>query len=128
MADVNRGDRPLSPHLSVYRFYITMIMSITNRAAGVALAGGGLLVVWWLVAAATGPEYFAVIDGLMTSVLGDLVMTGMVLALWWHFFGGLRHLYWDTGRGFDLETANKLAWGSAIAPVVMTLITLLAIR
>ncbi|MGB0497640.1 MAG: succinate dehydrogenase, cytochrome b556 subunit [Rubricella sp.] len=68
------------------------------------------------------------IDGLMTSVLGDLVMTGMVLALWWHFFGGLRHLYWDTGRGFDLETANKLAWGSAIAPVVMTLITLLAIR
>lgn len=124
MADVNRGTRPLSPHLSVYRFYITMAASITNRIAGVALAGGGLLLVWWLLAAATSPEYFALVDGLMTSLLGDLVMVGMGLALWWHFFGGLRHLYWDSGKGFDLPTANKLSLYSMVGAVVMTIFTL----
>jgi succinate dehydrogenase / fumarate reductase cytochrome b subunit len=127
MADVNRGNRPLSPHLDIYRFYITMIASITNRIAGVALAGGAALLVWWLMAAATSPSYFAFVDGLMTSILGDIVMIGMALALWWHFFGGLRHLYWDTGRGFDLPTANKLSLYSIIAAPVMTVITILIV-
>ncbi|MEL6582454.1 MAG: succinate dehydrogenase, cytochrome b556 subunit [Pseudomonadota bacterium] len=127
MADVNRGNRPLSPHLSVYRFYITMLASITNRIAGVALAGGGVLLVVWLMAAATSPSVFAFVDGLMTSILGDLVMVGMALALWWHFFGGLRHLYWDTGRGFDLNTANRLSLYSIIAAPVMTAFTILVV-
>lgn len=127
MADVNRGNRPLSPHLDIYRFYITMIASITNRIAGVALAGGAALLVWWLMAAATSPAYFAFVNGLMTSLVGDLVMIGMTLALWWHFFGGLRHLYWDTGRGFDLPTANRLSLYSIIAAPVMTAVTVLMV-
>jgi succinate dehydrogenase / fumarate reductase cytochrome b subunit len=127
MADVNRGNRPLSPHLGIYHPYITMIASITNRIAGVGLAVGAFLAVWWLLAAATDAAYFAVVDGLVTSILGDIVMLGSLFALWWHFFGGLRHLYWDTNRGFNLEVANKLSLYSMIGAVVMTIISLLII-
>ena len=127
MADVNRGNRPLSPHLGIYRFYITMLASITNRIAGVALAGGGALLVLWLLAAASSPELFNLVNGLMTTILGDIVMIGMALALWWHFFGGLRHLYWDTGRGFDLRTANRLSLYSIIAAPLMTVLTVVVV-
>lgn len=127
MADVNRGNRPLSPHLGIYHPYITMIASITNRIAGVGLAVGAFLTVWWLLAAATGPEYFGTVNGLVTSILGDLVMLGSLFALWWHFFGGLRHLYWDTNRGFNIEMANKLSLYSMVAAVVMTAVSLMII-
>ncbi|MEE8454346.1 MAG: succinate dehydrogenase, cytochrome b556 subunit, partial [Limibaculum sp.] len=73
MADVNRGKRPLSPHLQIYRPQLTMVLSIFHRMTGVGLALGAVLVVWWLIAAATGPEYFATVDGLLTSWVGLLV-------------------------------------------------------
>ncbi len=127
MADVNRGNRPLSPHLTVYRMPMTAITSILNRITGVALIGGGLIVVWWLLAAATSPDYFAFVDGVITSFLGDVIMTLAVWALWYHALGGLRHLYWDTGEGLDVEVAEKLSYGILGASVVLALLTVIII-
>jgi succinate dehydrogenase / fumarate reductase cytochrome b subunit len=120
MADVNRGNRPLSPHLQIYRWQITMAMSILHRATGVGLLLGGVLVVWWLLAAATGPEYFDFVDGLITSWLGLLVLLGLTWALCYHLLNGIRHLVWDTGRGFDLETSDKSGMAVAVGSVVLT--------
>jgi succinate dehydrogenase / fumarate reductase, cytochrome b subunit len=127
MADVNRGDRPLSPHLSIYRKQMTSISSIFTRITGNALLLGALLVVWWLLAAATSPEYFAVADGVITSWFGVLVMTLSLWALWYHSLAGLRHLIWDTGRGLDIDTAEKMGWGVFGGSAVLTILTLLVI-
>lgn len=127
MADVNRGNRPLSPHLQIYRPQLNSITSILVRITGNALLLGALLVVWWLLAAATGPDYFATVDGIVTSFLGDLVMFGSVLALWYHALGGVRHLIWDTGRGLDVETADRMGWGMIIGSVGLTFLTIIAI-
>ena len=118
MADVNRGDRPLSPHMTIYRPQITSVLSILHRITGVGLTLGAFLVVWWLLAAATGPEYFALVDGLLTSWLGHLVLLGLTWALCYHFLNGIRHLIWDTGNGFDLEQvefSGKIVAGGSIA-------------
>jgi succinate dehydrogenase / fumarate reductase cytochrome b subunit len=127
MADVNRGNRPLSPHLQIYRPQLNSITSIFVRITGNGLIVGAILVVWWLMAAASGAAYFETIDGLVTSVLGDIVMALSVLALWYHALGGVRHLIWDTGRALDVETSDKLGWGMIIGSVVLTALTLIAI-
>ena len=127
MADVNRGNRPLSPHLQIYRLPITAITSILIRISGNALLVGALLFVWWLLAAAVGPAYFAVVDGLWTSVFGWLVQLGSVWALWYHALGGARHLYWDTGAGLDIETAERLSWACIGGSVVLTILTFLVL-
>jgi succinate dehydrogenase / fumarate reductase cytochrome b subunit len=123
MADVNRGDRPLSPHLQIYRPQITSISSILIRISGVGLLVGALMLVWWLLAAATSPEAYAVADGVWTSPFGWLVQLGSVWALWYHLLGGARHLYWDTGRGMELATAERLGWACVIGSVVLTVLT-----
>ena len=127
MADVNRGNRPLSPHLTIYRPQLNSITSIFVRITGNGLIVGAIVVVWWLMAAASGAAYFETIDGLLTSVLGDIVMALSVLALWYHALGGVRHLIWDTGRALDVETSDKLGWGMIIGSVVLTALTLIAI-
>jgi succinate dehydrogenase / fumarate reductase cytochrome b subunit len=120
MADVNRGNRPLSPHLSIYRPQLTSATSIFARITGVALLGAVMLVVWWFLAAATGPEYFDFVNWLLTSFIGDIVMLLAAWAACYHFLSGLRHLYWDTGRGLEIETAEKLAKGVVVGSVVLT--------
>lgn len=127
MADVNRGNRPLSPHLQIYRPQLNSITSIFVRITGNGLIVGAILVVWWLMAAASGAAYFEMIDGLITSVLGDIVMSLSVLALWYHALGGVRHLVWDTGRGLDVETSDKMGWAMIIGSVALTFLTLIAI-
>ncbi|WP_439136740.1 succinate dehydrogenase, cytochrome b556 subunit [Roseicyclus sp.] len=127
MADVNRGNRPLSPHLTIYRPQLNSITSIFVRITGNGLMVGAIAVVWWLMAAASGGAYFSVIDGLITSVLGDIVMALSVLALWYHALGGVRHLIWDTGRGLDVAMSDKLGWAMIIGSVVLTALTLIAI-
>ncbi|BDW84355.1 MULTISPECIES: succinate dehydrogenase, cytochrome b556 subunit [Roseicyclus] len=127
MADVNRGNRPLSPHLTIYRPQLNSITSIFVRITGNGLIVGAIAVVWWLMAAASGAAYFETIDGLVTSFLGDIVMALSVLALWYHALGGVRHLIWDTGRALDVETSDKLGWGMIIGSVVLTALTLIAI-
>jgi succinate dehydrogenase / fumarate reductase cytochrome b subunit len=129
MADVNRGNRPLSPFMlgSYYRLQITSVSSLVTRITGIGLLVASLLVVWWFLAAATSPEYFAVADGVITSWFGDLVMTLSVWALWYHSLAGLRHLAWDTGRFLDIATAEKLGWGLFIGATVLTVLTLIAV-
>jgi len=102
MADVNRGDRPLSPHLTIYRPQITSISSILTRITGNALLLGALLMVWWFLAAAAGPDYFATVDGIVTSWVGDLIMFGSLWAIWYHTLAGVRHLIWDTGAMLEI--------------------------
>ena len=125
MADVNRGSRPLSPHLSVYRMPLTAIMSICHRATGVGLTLAGLMVVWWFLALGAGPEAFARADGLITSWLGGLILILSLGAFWFHFFNGIRHLFWDAGAGFDLDTAQKSNIAVLGAAGVLTLVTLI---
>ncbi len=125
MADVTRANRPLSPHLSIYRMYLSMAMSITHRITGCGLALGGVLVVWWFLAAATSPEYFAMVDGLMTSWIGGLVLIALLAALWYHFLNGIRHLVWDTGAAFELDQVHKGGIAVLVATGVMTLFTLI---
>lgn len=127
MADVNRGNRPLSPHLTIYRPQLTSMTSILVRITGIGMLLAALMIVWWFLAAATSPEYFATADGWVTSFLGDLIMTLSVWALWYHLLGGLRHLYWDTGRGLEVETAEKLGVAMLIGSVALTVITLLVV-
>lgn len=128
MADVNRGNRPLSPHVQIYRLPMTAKLSILHRITGVGLVLGALLVVWRLIAGAVSPEYSATVDGYLTSWLGLLVLTGSLWALWYHSLNGLRHLIWDTGRGFDLELVEKANWAVLGGSVILTLITIAAVR
>ncbi len=127
MADVNRGNRPLSPHLTIYKPQLNSITSILVRITGNAMLISAILVVWWLMAAASGPDYFASVDGWVTSWPGDLVMALSVLGLWYHALGGLRHLVWDTGHGLDMDTSDKMGWGMLIGSVALTFLTLIAI-
>lgn len=127
MADVNRGDRPLSPHLSIYRPQMTMISSILTRITGNALIVAVVLIVWWLLAAATGPGYFATADAVLTSWFGDIVLTLSLWAIWYHYLAGLRHLYFDAGNGLDVPTAERLGWVCVIGSVVLTVITIVIV-
>lgn len=127
MADVNRGNRPLSPHLQVYRLPLVSVVSILTRITGVAMMGGGVLVVWWFVAGAYSPEYFAVADWLLSSWFGTLVLVASLWALWFHFANGIRHFAWDLGKGFDLPTVARTNWVVIGASVVLTLLTLLLV-
>lgn len=125
MADANPGKRPLSPHISIYQMPLNAILSILHRIAGVAMAASGLLIIWWLLAAATSPGYFAFVDGLLTSLLGDVVLGLSVLALWYHFSNGIRHLIWDTGSNFGQKRVRRSAMMSIIATLVLTALTFL---
>ncbi|GAB4384321.1 succinate dehydrogenase, cytochrome b556 subunit [Albidovulum sp.] len=127
MADVKAGERPLSPHLQIYRPQLTSITSILTRITGNALIVAAILAVWWLLAASTGPDYFALADAVVTSWFGDLVFTLSLWAIWYHYLAGLRHLVFDAGRGLDIETAERLGWGCIIGSVVLTLVTLVII-
>lgn len=113
-------DRPLSPHLQVYRMTISMLMSILHRITGAALYFGSLLLAWWLIAAAAGPSYFNFVNGLLGSLPGRVVLLGFTWALVHHALGGLRHFIWDTGRGYDLKTIDAMSWISVILSVSLT--------
>ena len=112
--------RPLSPHLQVYKPQLTSVLSIMNRASGVASSAGTLLMVWWLAAAATSPHALAVADGFIGSWFGMLLMLGWTAAMFYHLFGGLRHLGWDTGFGFSLPVTYASGYAVLIATAVCT--------
>ena len=118
--ETKRYPRPLSPHLSIYRRPINMMMSIVHRMTGIALYFGTLLLAWWLIAAATGPNYFNFVNGLLATLPGKVVLLGYTWALMHHMLGGLRHLIWDTGRGFDLSTVKFLSWMSIVGSLGLT--------
>ena len=123
MGDIPRGNRPLSPHLSVYRLPPTAITSIMTRMTGQALVAGLLLVVWWLVAAVTSPSAFALADWVLRSWLGMLVMLGACWALWYHFLAGIRHFFYDAGHLLTIEGGRQSSFALLIGSVVLTLLT-----
>ena len=130
MADVNRGNRPLSPHLQIYKTHILMVSSILIRITGNGLTVGILVVLWWLLAAAAGPEaYAANMEWLTGWWFAYLVWFGLIWALWYHMLGGIRHLIWDEAIGLDLPTAEKLGWiivgGSVVGAVITSIILLI---
>ncbi|MGI3210808.1 succinate dehydrogenase, cytochrome b556 subunit [Roseovarius tibetensis] len=124
MARTEPVERPLSPHLQIYRPQLTSITSILTRITGNALVVASVMIVWWLLAAATSDAYFTVADAVLTSWFGDLVLTLSLWAIWYHYLAGLRHLVWDAGKGLDLPTAEMMGWGCIIGSVVLTVITL----
>lgn len=121
MADATaRRERPLSPHLSIYRPPISMVMSIVHRITGGALYFGTLLLAWWLVAVAMGREALDTFNTVAGSLPGRLVLLGYTWALIHHMLGGLRHLLWDTGRGFDKASIKRLSWLTVLGSLVLT--------
>lgn len=131
MADIKRAapvNRPLSPHLQIYRIQMTSVSSILTRITGNGLIVAAMLAVWWLLAAATSDAYFAVANAVVTSWFGDIVFTAALWGVWYHFLAGLRHLYYDAGKGLDIPTAEKLGWACIIGSVVLTVITILLVQ
>ncbi|HEY0421515.1 MAG TPA: succinate dehydrogenase, cytochrome b556 subunit [Acetobacteraceae bacterium] len=115
--------RPLSPHLQIYRPQITSTLSILHRGTGMALSAGTLLLVWWLVAAAGSDAAYARVSGFIRSPVGYLLLFGWTVALWYHFLAGLRHLFWDFGRGYALPTVHASGKAVLAGTVVLTLLT-----
>jgi succinate dehydrogenase / fumarate reductase cytochrome b subunit len=103
--------RPLSPHLTIYRWPVTMMTSITHRATGMALSVGAVVLAWWLVAVSNGPEGWQGFNAIMTTVPGLVVLFGLTWSLAYHFFSGLRHLAWDLGYGFPKKDAERNSVG-----------------
>ena len=114
-------ERPLSPHLSIYRPLINMVMSILHRLTGMALYFGTLLLAAWLIAAAVGETQFNFVNALFGHPIGKLILLGYTWALAHHMLGGMRHLIWDTGRGLQIWQVNTLSWLTIIASIVLTL-------
>jgi succinate dehydrogenase / fumarate reductase cytochrome b subunit len=114
--------RPLSPHLGIYRWPITMLASILNRATGIALAIGSLLLVWWLAAAAAGPIAYATVQEFLISPLGLLLLLGWTAALFYHLYAGIRHLLWDIGIGFAKPSLGPVTWVVLAATALSTVL------
>ncbi len=114
--------RPLSPHLQVYRLTLTMVMSGFHRISGFGLYFGMILLAWWLMAAASGPNGYATFEWFAGSIIGRLILFGYTWALIHHALGGIRHLIWDTGRGFGPQQREWLAAATIIGSIVLTLV------
>ncbi len=119
-------NRPLSPHLQVYRLPLIAKLSILHRGTGVALGGGLVLLLWWLVALASGPEYYDFVMGIAGSIIGRLVLLGFTWALFYHLCNGLRHLYWDAGWGFEVSAAFRSGYMVVIGATVLTVLAWIA--
>ena len=117
---MEKSQRPLSPHLQIYRPQLTMVLSITHRATGIALMAGTLVLVYWLLAAASGAEAYASAQVLLGSWLGRVALLGFSFALFYHLCNGIRHLFWDMGLGFELKTAYASGTAVVIVSIVMT--------
>jgi succinate dehydrogenase / fumarate reductase, cytochrome b subunit len=124
-----RSERPVSPHLQIYRWYLTMALSIAHRVTGLAMAVGLLLFTGWLLALAGGPESFATVEAVKDSWIGALVLFGYTFVLFYHLGNGIRHLVWDAGHGFDVEVAFHsglavLAFAGAMTVLVWLVIAI----
>jgi succinate dehydrogenase / fumarate reductase cytochrome b subunit len=118
--------RPLSPHLQVYRWQLTMALSITHRATGLALVGGTLLLVWWLMAAAVGPDAYGIVQGFVGSWFGLLLLFGWSAALFFHLCAGIRHLVWDTGRALDIASVYATGYATIAGAAILTVLAWVA--
>jgi len=115
-------ERPLSPHLLIYRWPLPMVMSILHRITGAGLYFGTLLMAWWLMAAAAGPNPYANYAAFMSSFFGRLLLFGYTWALLHHMLGGVRHLIWDTGHGLSAAERERLSLATVLGSVSLTII------
>lgn len=114
-----RRPRPLSPHLSIYRPIITMVMSIMHRVTGVMNVAGFILVVAYLMAIAVGPEAYEIASAIYSSIPVRIILVAFTWSLIHHMLGGLRHAIWDVGRGFG-EVRYTLSWATLIGSLTLT--------
>jgi succinate dehydrogenase / fumarate reductase cytochrome b subunit len=120
-------DRPMSPHLQVWRWHVTMLTSILHRGTGMALYVGALVLAGWAVALAAGPDAFNAYRALLACPLGLLVLFGLTVAFLYHLANGVRHLVWDAGKGFEPKTADMTGWAAiAFGVVAAVLIWIIA--
>jgi succinate dehydrogenase / fumarate reductase cytochrome b subunit len=123
---MSTADRPLSPHLQIYKPQLTSVLSILHRITGVALAVGTLALVCWLVAAATGPAAFDRAQSIAGAWYGQVLLFGWAFALFYHLMNGIRHLAWDAGFGYELKQAYFTGWLAVTLSVLLTLAAFLA--
>lgn len=119
---MEKTQRPLSPHLQIYRPQLTSVLSVTHRATGIALVVGTLVLVYWLLAAASGAEAYGSAQQLLGSWLGRIVLLGFSFALFFHLCNGIRHLFWDAGLGFELKTTYASGNAVVIVSIAMTVL------
>ena len=127
MSTSKSDQRPLSPHLSVYKWQLHAITSILTRITGNALIVGVILFVGWLLAAATSESHYQIVNGIISSWLGKLVLIGSLWALWYHSLAGIRHLIWDHAVWLDLNKSRLLGWSVVFGSFALTFVTILAI-
>tara|TARA_Y100000590_G_scaffold28205_1_gene31667 strand:- start:2554 stop:2946 length:393 start_codon:yes stop_codon:yes gene_type:complete len=114
--------RPLSPHLQVYKWQISMFLSILHRASGTVLGLGTLLLAYWLISIAMGPEVFSDAQCFLGSIFGRIILFGFTAALILHFLNGVRHLFWDAGYGFELSTSKFSGWIVFLLTILLTIL------
>ena len=122
MAEAKMTERPVSPHMQIYRWPLPMLMSILHRITGCALYFGTLLMAWWLTAAGSGPKPYGKVASFVDSFFGRLILFGYTWALIHHMLGGIRHLIWDTGRGFSQQERDGLALATGVGSVILTIL------
>ena len=115
-----QSQRPLSPHLLIYRPQLTSVLSISHRFTGIGLGVGALFLAWWLLAAAAGPEAYAMVEAFFASWIGLLVLAGVSFSLFYHLANGVRHMFWDAGMGFGNETITRTGVVMLIAAAALT--------
>jgi len=124
MADVERGNRPLSPHMQIYRWPLNMAMSIFHRATGAALGASLALLTWWFLALAISPEAFAVANWVLTSWIGIIILLLSLASVWFHLVNGIRHMIWDTGSSFGKKRVLRSGQIGIVVTVILVLVTL----
>ena len=117
-------NRPLSPHLQIYKPQLTSVLSITHRGTGVFLTIGAFFLTCWLLALADGPAHFAKLQAHLTSWYGQCLVYVFVFSLYFHLCNGIRHLFWDVGMGLDIDVAYKTGYAVVAGAIILTLLTL----
>ncbi len=120
---MTQDSRPLSPHLQIYRWQITMALSILHRASGVMLSLGSVFIVYWLLSAASGEAAYVRTQAWLGSMPGKLMLLAWSAALFLHLGNGIRHLFWDAGLGFELPVARRSGWAVVFAAIILTALT-----
>ncbi len=117
---MSKDIRPTSPHLTVYRWQITMVLSIMHRITGMGLVVGTALLVAWLYVAAYDAANYSYMHDLLSSIPGKLLLLGWTLAFYFHLANGIRHLFWDMGQGFSIPQTTRSGWAVLIFTLIMT--------
>jgi succinate dehydrogenase / fumarate reductase cytochrome b subunit len=126
LTPMTHNSRPLSPDVQIYRPQLTSVLSISHRVTGIVLSIGTLLLVFCLIAAAAGPQAYSAVQGLIRSWVGLLLMFGWTFSLFFHLCNGIRHLFWDAGYGFELQTIYASGWTVVAASTMLTVATWLS--